>query len=179
MSISSLDQAPCVYQGVRFNVHSVKLPGRDDRAIQRDAVLTPEAVVILPLIDDQTVVMIRNERFVVGDVLWELPAGTLERGEEPRRCAARELAEETGYQARELTRMINFYPSPGICSEQMYAFVGRGLEHVGQDLDENERITVEVVSLKQTMRMIKDNTVRDAKTIATLLYYTSFIAGNT
>ncbi len=164
-------QSEVVFEGVRFDVHRVALPGRTGEAVTRDAVVTPGAVVILPVLDDQTVVLIRNERFAVGQTLWELPAGTIEAGEEPSLCARRELEEEAGYRAREIEPMIEFYPSPGICTEHMHAYLARGLEHVGQKLDQNERITVEAVALERSIQMVRDHTIRDGKTIAVLLYY--------
>jgi len=154
-----------VYQGVRFRVESVQQPVRRDRVVMADA------VVVLPLLDDDTVVMIRNERFAVGEVLWELCAGTLEEGEQPQLCAQRELIEETGYKAAHIEKLLEFYTCPGICTERMYAFLARDLQHVGQDLDENERIEVEAMPLGRAMRMIHSNEIRDAKTITTLLYY--------
>lgn len=164
-----------VYQGVRFDVHRVVLPGQGGPGVERDVVLASQAVVILPMLDDQTVALIRNERFAVGQTLWELPAGTVEQGEQPWACAERELIEEAGYRAAKLTPLMAFYPSPGICTEWMHAYVAQDLDHVGQDLDANERITVDVRPLVEAVQMVRDNTIRDAKTIATLLYYTTFI----
>lgn len=163
-----------VFQGVRFDVRCVELLNRGDRITERDVVVAPPAVVILPLLDEQTVVLIRNERFAVGQNLWELPAGTLESGEQPRYCAGRELAEETGYRARVIEPMTDFFPSPGICTERMHAFLARDLEHVGQHLDETERITVEPVPLDRSIQMVHDHTIQDGKTIAMLLYYQAF-----
>ena len=168
-----------VFEGVRFDVHAVELPGHNGKTVRREAVIASNAVVILPLLDKQTVVLIRNERFAVGQTLWELPAGTIEQGEDPHICAQRELLEESGYRADQVTKLIDFYPSPGICTEQMHAFLAQGLTHEGQSLDENERITVEVVPLKRSMQMIRDNTIRDGKTIATLLYYQTMLEKNT
>lgn len=166
------DQASaCVFEGVRFDVHTVELPGHSGRTVRRDVVVAPNAAVILPLLDEQTVVLIRNERFAVGQSLWELPAGTIEHGEDPGHCAQRELLEEAGYRAGRMTKLIEFYPSPGICTERMHAFLAQDLTHIGQSLDENERITVEAVALERSMQMVWDNTIRDGKTIAALLYY--------
>lgn len=170
------NKSKCVYGGIRFDVHQVELPGATGidhvpSTVTRDVCVTSDAVVILPLLSVDSVVLIRNERFAVGETLWELPAGTTEPGELPLQTARRELIEETGYQAERVAHLIDFFTSPGICTETMHAFVARGLRQVGQDLDENERITPEVVDLKQTMKMVADNTIRDAKTIATLLYY--------
>ncbi len=170
----SLRQAQRVFEGARFDVCRVDLPGHNGRTVHRDACVTSDAVVILPLLDDETVVLIRNERFAVGRTLWELPAGTIEPGEPPEDCAARELIEETGYRAARVDPLTTFYPSPGLCTEKMYAFVGRDLAHVGQHLDENERITVEVIPLDKTMDMVRDHTIGDGKTIAALLYYGRF-----
>lgn len=163
-----------VYRGPRFNVHTAWLPGRDGGKVQRDAVVAADAVVILPILEKRQVVLIRNERFIAGQTLWELPAGTLEEGEDPAAGARRELLEETGYQAGDIQPLTQFYPSPGICTEYMNAFVARDLEHVGQKLDESERIEVEVVTWRRVLQMMRDGTIRDGKTVAALLFYRTF-----
>ncbi len=124
------------------------------------------------------VVLIRNERFTVGKTLWELPAGTVERGEELEATAGRELEEETGYAADRLTRLTAFYPTPGFCTERMTAYLAQGLTHRGQALDETENITVEAKSWGETMQMVRDGRIEDGKTIATLLYYACFVRGS-
>ena len=175
MAESPTSDNPVVYQGVRFDVHAVEYPRRSGGVKRREVVAPPNAVVILPMLDDDTVVLIRNERFAVGQTLWELPAGTLEEGENPALCAARELVEETGYAAAQVERMIEFYSTPGFCTERLTAYLARDLTHKGQDLDETERITTEAAPLNRSIQMIRDNTIRDAKTIATLLYYQTFL----
>jgi ADP-ribose pyrophosphatase len=102
----------------------------------------PGAVVVLPLLDADTIVMIRNFRPSVGATLLELPAGTLEADEPAEACAGRELIEETGYRAGRIEPLVDFYTSPGVLSERMFAFVARELSHVGQQLDEGEEIEV-------------------------------------
>lgn len=166
----------CVYEGPRFKVLSVEVVGSTGRPVRRDAVLSPESVVVLPLLDDRTVVLIRNRRFVVGMDLWELCAGTMEDLEQPLPCAERELLEETGYRAGRLEPLLDFYPAPGLSNEHMWGFLARDLHHEGQKLDENEQIEVEVVGLNRSIQMIRDGQIRDAKTIATLLYYQMFHA---
>ena len=179
MTATSTDDNPLLYQGSRFAVRGVHVKKRGGGSKQRELVIPANAVVILPLLDAQTVVLIRNERFAVGQTLWELPAGTLEAGEDPVLCAGRELIEETGYAAAELTRLIEFFPSPGFCTEMLTTFMARQLTFRGQELDETERITTEAVPLDRSIQMIRDNTIRDAKTIATLLYYQTFLRTNT
>lgn len=168
-------ESPVLYQGARFAVRGLSLPKRSGGVMTREVVQPADAVVVLPMLDDQTVVLIRNERFAVGQTLWELPAGTLEPGEDQALCAGRELLEETGYAASEITRLIEFYPTPGFCTELLTAFLARELAFKGQDLDETERITTEAVPLNESIQMVRDNRIRDAKTIATLLYYQTFL----
>ena len=132
------------------------------------------AVVILPILDEKHIVMIRNQRFAVNAELWELPAGTLEPNEAPDATAARELIEETGYEAARVEKLIDFFTTPGICNEIMYAYVAHNLKHVGQKLEETEQIKVEVVEWDKAMALVRDGVVCDAKSLTTLMYYRMF-----
>jgi ADP-ribose pyrophosphatase len=173
----ALRNTPCVFHGVRFDVHALELPGRDGQKVRREVVVHPGAVVILPLLDPETVVLIRNRRFAVDQTLWELPAGTLEAPPEtPLSCARRELIEETGYEAAIITELTAFYASPGILTEVMHAFVATDLKPVGQDLDESEQITAHPKPWAEVLAMVRSGEIRDGKTIATLLYYRTFAA---
>lgn len=165
-----IDNWPRAFEGVRFDVRCGELPKRDGGVQRREVVQTRDSVVILPMLDERTVVMIRNYRFAVGQTLWELPAGTLEQGEDPIRCAGRELIEETGYRADHLQRLLAFYPTPGICTEFMTCYRATGLTHVGQQLDETEQIEVHPLPLEEAYAMIRDGRIKDAKTIAGLLF---------
>lgn len=139
--------------------------------ICREVIVHPGAVVILPLLDDNRIVMIRNYRYSVEQELWELPAGTMEPEEAPLRTAERELREETGYRASKLSPLLEFYTSPGICTERMHAFIATGLTHVGQDLQEGERITAEPLAGAEVRRRLLEGEFQDGKTIAVLGYY--------
>ena len=167
-----------VFRGVRFDVHAVQLDGRDGETVRRELVSTFDSVVILPLLDTtpgaEEVVLIRNERFAVGETLWELPAGTLEPKEDPADCAGRELIEETGYRAAGLEKLTAFYPTPGFVTEFMHAYRATGLTHVGQDLDPNERIEVETMPMSRALELVRSGEVKDAKTVAVLLWQAAF-----
>lgn len=155
----------------KFRVARLRFEGPEGQEIMRDVVEHPGAAVILPLLDDGRVVMIRNLRRTVGKVLWELPAGTLEDGEPPEVCAAREVEEETGYRAGSLEPLTEFYTSPGVLNERMYGFLATDLERTSQALDESEEIEVFPIPQWQVRDMVKDGHIEDGKTIALLLYW--------
>ena len=144
---------------------------RDGKPLTNDVVEHPGAVTILPLLDDGRVCLIRNERVAAGKTLIELPAGTLEPGEDPALTASRELAEETGYRAATVEKLREFFMSPGILSERMHLFVARGLEPGPAALEPGENIQSLVVSWDDAVRMALDGTIEDAKTLVGLLYY--------
>ena len=143
----------------------------DGQVVQRDFLHYNGAVVVLPVLSDGSIVMIRNRRFAVDENLIELPAGMLEEGEGPDRCAARELAEETGYSPGRLEKLGRFYTGPGTADEVMHAYLATDLADGKQDLEVHERITVEVFSHEQVRKMVADGTIHDGKTIAALAYY--------
>lgn len=174
------DEAERVLDGARIDVYAMDLAGRGGASHRREVVVSNDAVVVLPLLEaepaaagagEPRVVLIRNERFAVGKTLLELPAGTLEPGEDPAVCAARELTEETGYAAERVEAMTCFYTSPGFCTERMHAYRATGLRFRGQDLDETERIEVEAMSWSEALACLRDGRIEDAKTIATLLFH--------
>lgn len=151
-----------LYSGKRFRVDEIQ---------GKEIVVHPGAVVILPLIDPQHIVMIQNHRVAVNQVLWELPAGTLEESEFPLMCAKRELEEETGFRAKNFKELTWFYTTPGFTDEKITAFVATDLKQTKQKLDPGEQITVEIISFTQALDMMKKGQIVDAKTILTLLYY--------
>jgi ADP-ribose pyrophosphatase len=163
-----------VLTGARFNVDRLVLRGRDGREVERELVVHPGSVVIVPVLDDGQIVLIRNERPSVGRALWELPAGTLEQGEDPSACAARELEEETGYRAARVERLTAFFACPGTSTERMHAFVATGLSLVGQKLEPTEQIRPEPRALERVVEMVRDGEIEDAKTIAAVLFYRAF-----
>ena len=155
----------------KFNVerreHDVPGKGR----VRREVVVHPGAVLILPLLDVDRIVMIRNHRYSVGKELLELPAGTLEPPEPPRDCAGRELEEETGYRAAQIEPLCSFYTSPGFTDEFMHVFTARDLTKTQQDLQDNEQIQVQIMQIPDAVRACTDGRIEDGKTIAALLVY--------
>ena len=138
----------------------------------------PGAVVILPFVDDDHVCLITNHRKAIDQKLFELPAGTLEPDEPPLQTAIRELAEETGYTARSIEPLLEYFVSPGIMNEKMYVFVARDLQTGEQNLMDDEEIETLVVPFDDVLKWIQTGKIQDAKTIATVLYYKQFKAIN-
>ncbi|WP_432797631.1 NUDIX hydrolase [Poriferisphaera sp. WC338] len=163
-----------VYRTQRFDVYEVDLAKRNGGKLRRGYIKSADAVVILPVMEDGKLILIRNQRFALGKELWELPAGTVETGEDLTLAAGRELAEETGYKAEKMERLCAFYACPGMVTEKLTAFQATGLTWVGQQLDETEKIVTEALPISRTMEMIQRGDIEDAKTISTILYWERF-----
>ncbi|MEM7228876.1 MAG: NUDIX hydrolase [Planctomycetota bacterium] len=160
-----------VHEGPVFAVEVQESVDSDGRPVRRDVVRHKGAVAIVPMLDDGRLVLIRNFRVAVDQTLWEIPAGGLERGEDPQLAAGRELEEETGYKAGRLDLLGTFYTTPGFADELMHVYVARDLTSVGQRLEPGEMIEVEPVAADDVFRMIDDGTIQDAKTIASCLMW--------
>ena len=157
-----------ILTGTRFNVHRIKLVGRDGQTYQREVIRHPGAVVLLPLLDADTVVMINNFRHSVGETLLELPAGTCEAGEPAEQTAVRELIEETGYHAGRLELLHEFYSAPGICDERMLLYIARDLTKGQHQREATERIENCIATRSEIERWIAEGKIRDAKTLVGL-----------
>ena len=161
----------CLLTTGRFNVERRTYAQTGKSPIEKDVVVHPGAVVILPILDAERIVMIRNVRRAAEAELWELPAGTREPGESAGDTAHRELEEETGYRAALMEPFLEFYTSPGVMTERMVAFVAKNLTWVGQSTQDGERITVEVTELHEARARFLAGDFCDGKTIAVLGTY--------
>jgi ADP-ribose pyrophosphatase len=159
----------------RFRVVRESYLGDDAQFHTREIVRHPGAVVLLPVLDDGRICLIENFRISVGQTLLELPAGTREPDEEPIETARRELAEETGYRAERIEPVNTFFMSPGILDEQMHLFLATRLTPGRQNLEGGEQITPRLVTWEEAIRLIRDRTIQDAKTLVGLLYYEVFL----
>jgi len=159
-----------IYQGKIINLRQDKVKLPDDRDTIREIVEHPGAVVILAITEKKEIVMIRQFRKPVDKVLWELPAGTLEEGEDLVSCARRELEEETGYHSQKIKKLITFFSTPGFCDERLTLFLAEDLEKKNKNEDADEFIEVQLIKPNEALRLVKENIIKDAKTIIGILY---------
>ena len=157
-----------VYESRIFDVEECRFTTSGGEPVDRSVVRHPGAVLIVPVLEDDQLVLIRNWRVAVEASLWEFPAGTLEPGEPPLTTATRELAEETGYRAETVQPLGTFYTSPGFADEQMHVFEASGLIAGPQQLEAHEEIEVQPHAVEDVMRMVTDGQLVDGKSIAAL-----------
>jgi ADP-ribose pyrophosphatase len=164
-----------LYDGrkIRLEVHHLEDEETGKRQ-KREVGVHPGAVVVLPFLPDGRILLIRNRRYAIGQTLIELPAGTMERNEDPINCAGRELQEETGYTAGRLKAIGNYFTAPGILTEHMYAYAAYDLQRGRPALEDDEDIELLPATWEEAIDMIRDARIKDGKTIATLLMYEKF-----
>ncbi len=143
----------------------------EGRKVKREMIEHRGAAAMLAFDENKKVILVKQHRYPHGYVL-EIPAGTLEKGEKPEKCAFRELEEETGYKAKKMAPLITFYPSIGYNTEVIHCFVASNLKQVSDlSLDEDEILSVVKVDFKKLVEMIKTGKIQDSKTICAALTY--------
>jgi len=159
-----------IYSGkiLNFSIYETTIK---KRKIKREIIEHRGAAAILAFDENDKVILVKQNRFPHGNVL-EIPAGTLEKNESPKTCALREIQEETGYKAKNMTPLIKFYPSIGYNTEIIYCYVATGVKKIGElKLDDDEIISVKKIDMQKLLKMIKTGKIIDSKTICTILTY--------
>ena len=158
-----------VYEGkvLSLDVDEVEEPG-GVRA-SREVVRHRGSVAVLPVYDDGRMVLVRQYRYPVDGLVWELPAGRLDPGESVEQAARRELEEEVGLRPRELEALTVFYTTPGFCDETMHLFRATGLTSVPARPEADERIEARTLTLSEARDMIGSGEIREGKTLVALL----------
>jgi ADP-ribose pyrophosphatase len=165
-----------LFRGLVFSVRRDQVIEPGGIKAVRELVVHPGSVVVLPVFPDGRILLVRQFRYVAGQYLWELVAGHKENNETFAEGARRELKEEAGYTARQCTKMLEFYPSPGLLNELMVIFLARGLKKGEAHPEADEKITPRLLPLREAERWIRTGKIRDAKSIAGILYYARFLA---
>jgi ADP-ribose pyrophosphatase len=158
-----------VFQGRLLTIRVDEVRLADGVTCTREVIAHPGAVAMVPLLDADHVLLVRQWRHPAGRALLEIPAGTLAAGEEPRACATRELMEEIAYRPRRLTPLCTMFLAPGYSSEQLHVFLAEDLIPETRAQDEDERIDLVTVSWDDVAGLLRSGEIADAKTISGLL----------
>jgi ADP-ribose pyrophosphatase len=157
-----------IYRGKVFEVLEADIR-QDDVQYKREIVVHGGSCVIVPLFDDGTIALVRQYRYAAEEFLLEIPAGTLEKGEDPKAGAGRELEEEIGVRASKIEKLSEFYVSPGFLTEKMHLFLATSLTRTKQALEIDEILTVEKYSIVEALDLVHRGEIQDAKTIVGIM----------
>lgn len=174
--IAKILRSDIVYQGPAFGVRRDQVLEPGGLHATREVVTHPGSVVVLPVLADGKIALVRQYRHATRQYLWELVAGRIDAGESIKAAAARELMEETGYRAKKLTVFLEFWPTPGFLEEQMHILIAENVTPGQARPEEDEKITTKLYTKKELEKMIGERKLRDAKTIAGLLFYFRYLA---
>jgi ADP-ribose pyrophosphatase len=166
-----------IFKGKAFGVRRDEVSEPGGVISTRDVVAHQGSVVLLPVFPDGSILLVRQYRHAVGRFLWELSAGHIEPGERASAAAHRELAEETGYVARHMDRLVDFFPSPGLLSERMWVFLATGLTAGTARPEEDERLSLRRFSMRDLEGLMRRGALPDGKSLAALLFYARFKKG--
>lgn len=162
-------QRRVIYRGRKIDLALQSVRLADGSEAEREVVLHRGAVALVPMVDREHVCLIRNQRYAIGATLLEVPAGTLDPGETPDEAAGRELREETGYDAGRITRLAQWFVSPGVFTERMSLFLCEELRPGPMALQPDESLEPLVVAWDEAVRMVHDGRIEDAKTMLAIL----------
>lgn len=171
-----------IYTGkiLSLDVDQVRFP--DGSTGDMEMVRHPGAAAILPFMsdpagDDPQIMLLKQYRYAADSYMYEIPAGKLEHGEDPRVCAARELKEETGCSAEHMEHLFTFYTTPGFSDEILHVFLASGLTNGKPEREKDEFLSIETMKLSYALKLIQTNEIRDGKTMLAILYAAGFSAG--
>lgn len=157
-----------IFKGKLLNLYLDKRRIPNGAVVRLEIIKHPGAILVVPFLNDNKVVMIRQYRPVIGSYIWELPAGTLKKKESPLKCAARELAEETGYCASRWKKIGYIYPAPGYTTEKIIIYAAYGLRKIKAQTEEDEVIITKPLKKKDILKLFDKRKIVDAKTICAL-----------
>jgi ADP-ribose pyrophosphatase len=160
----------CVYKGKAVDMYNdiVILPNNEKAT--REYLGHPGAVAVVPFINKTYIVFVRQFRYPVNQITYEIPAGKLDKNELPLKCVNRELQEETGYKSKKIEKLLSFWPTPAFSNEILHIYKATNLTKGNINPDEDEFIDTVVISYSKALEMIKNGKIKDSKTIIALTY---------
>ncbi|MCA6070712.1 MAG: NUDIX hydrolase [Endomicrobium sp.] len=133
------------------------------------------ATTVLPFLDRENIVLVKQFRYPLNQITYELPAGKMDKDETPLACVIRELQEETGYKAKRLEELLSFYPTTAFSTEIIHLFAAFGLKEGVPNPDKDEFVSKEILSFKDAVKMVRTGEIKDSKTIIALLYFENIL----
>jgi ADP-ribose pyrophosphatase len=158
-----------IFRGSKIDLALQAVELADGSRADREVVVHRGAVALVPMVDEEHVCLIKNQRYAVGKTLLEVPAGTIDLGETPAQTAERELVEETGFRAGRIRPIREWYVSPGVLTERMYLFLCEDLHAGPTDHQPDERLETVIVPWNEALAMIDAGQIEDAKTMLALM----------
>lgn len=164
-----------VYKGKVFTLEKDVITLPDGRETVRETIRHGGAAAMIPIDADGKIIYVRQYRHSARKEVLEIPAGTIENGEDPYDCAVREIQEETSYKAGQMTFLLKMYSAIGFCSEVIYVYLAEDLKKGEYNMDDDEFITNERYSLEESLDLIKNGEICDSKTITAIYAYKNYI----
>lgn len=160
-----------IFEGKILNLRIDTVELENQKYAKREIVEHKGASAIIAINDNEEILLVKQYRKAVEDFLYELPAGLINVAEEPIECALRELREETGYEALAISKIYEFYSSPGFSNEKIYLFKADNLQYISTKFDEDEFIEISAVNKIEAKKMLDSGRILDAKTLIGIQYW--------
>ncbi len=164
-----------IYKGkaVDFYCDEVELP--NGQTATREYLGHPGAAAVLPFLDKNNIILVKQFRYPIGKVTYEIPAGKIDTGETPLECIKRELEEETGYKAKKIEKLMSFYPTTAFSNEMLHIFAAFGLVKGNANPDEDEFVSKVNINFQEAVEMVRKGLIMDSKTVIALLYFENIL----
>ena len=172
-----IDSSEILFEGKVFDIKLDMLTYVSGNKGRREVVIHNGGAVIVPILDSGKIILVKQFRYPLQEVLYELPAGKLDEDEDPMICAERELKEETGYSSTNISKLGSIYTTPGFCTEELFIYLAKDLESGSHDREEGEYgMEIFEFTLEQIDKMIMSGEIKDAKTICGISYYKNMLS---
>ncbi len=160
-----------IFEGKIINLRVDTVELQNQKYAKREIVEHKGASAIIALNENNELILVKQYRKAVEEFLYELPAGKINVAEEPKECALRELKEETGYEAKDVTKIYEIYSTPGFSNEKIYLFKAEGLTYTSTNFDEDEDIDVIAINKEKAKKMLETGQITDGKTLVGILFW--------
>ena len=164
-----------IFKGKLLDVRKDKVTLPNNKIGFREWINHPGAACIIPLLSENKIILVKQYRYPIREETIEIPAGKIDSGENPEKCAYRELEEETGYKAKKLTLLTSFYPAIGFANEKIWIYLAKNLVKSNSNTDKDEFVETISVDLNIALDMVAQGMIKDSKTIIGLMWLDKYL----